>query len=49
MSQAGVGSRDDEKAHFFAPYLGAAFYSQFYRKKFLCVDKADLELYGDFN
>ena len=40
---------DEAKAYFFRPHLNSRYYSEFYYKKFICVSRADLVIYGDFN
>ena len=39
---------DENIAYFFTPHPNARYFSELYQKKFLCVEKADLEVYGDF-
>lgn len=43
------GARTDENlAYFFEPHPNARYFPELYRKKFHCIKKADLEIYGDF-
>ena len=42
-------SSDINRSFFFKPHEGAVRYAEYYQKKFLCVDKDHLEIYGDFN
>lgn len=41
--------KDQGTAHFFKSHPNSEVYPKMYQKKFLCVDKESLEIYGDFS
>ena len=45
----GLDFDDENYARFFKPHSNARYYTSYYYKKFLCIDKDDLEVQGDYN
>ena len=44
-----LGSDEISNVRFFKPRSNAAYFADIYQKKFLCIDREQLEIYGDFS